>query len=176
MKYIPAYERFFNEEDKNKTLVHHYKDGKITTKGEPTDADDVDNQIGLIQTIVSLFPKLVPGAENIELAYIPISNEVITKFNVEEEERCFVMKNVFTGFLLYSSVEIPMINTLTKVLQWYPEMQAYDDYPYVYYMSAEIASWTKTIINLPELKDILNHPCTMISQIEHKYTRLYVIG
>lgn len=163
MKYIPAYERFFNEEDKNKTLVHHYKDGKITTKGEPTDADDVDNQIGLIQIIVSLFPKLVPSAENIELVYIPISNEVITKFNVREEERCFVMKNVFSGFLLYSSVEIPMINTLTKVLQWYPEMQAYDDYPYVYYMSAEIASWAKTIINLPELKDILNHPCTMIS-------------
>lgn len=163
MKYVPAYERFFNEEDKNKTLVHHYKDGKITTKGEPTDADDVDNQIGLIQTIVSLLPKLVPGAENTELAYIPISSEVIAKFNVGEEERCFVMKNVFTGFLLYSSVEIPMINTLTKVLQWYPEMQAYDDYPYVYYMSAEIASWTKFIINLPDLKDILNHPCTMIS-------------
>lgn len=163
MKYTPAYERFFNEEDKNKTLAHHYKDGKITTKGEPTDADNVDNQLELIRIIVSLFPKLVPGAENIELAYIPISSEVITKFNIGEEERCFVMKNVFTGFLLYSSVEIPMINTLTKVLQWYPEMQAYDDYPYVYYMSAEIASWTKTIINLPELKDILNHPCTMIS-------------
>lgn len=163
MKYVPAYERFFNEEDKNKTLVHHYKNGEIITKGEPTTADDVDNQLELIRIIVSLFPKLVHGAEDIELAYIPISSEVIAKFNVGEEERCFVMKNVFTGFLLYSSVEIPMINTLTKVLQWYPEMQAYDDYPYVYYMSAEIASWTKTIINLPELKDILNHPCTMIS-------------
>lgn len=163
MKYVPAYERFFNEEDKNKTLVHQYKNGEIITKGEQTTADDVNNQLELIRIIVSLFPKLVPGAENIELAYIPISSEVIAKFNVEEEERCFVMKNVFTGFLLYSSVEIPMINTLTKVLQWYPEMQAYDDYPYVYYMSAEIASWTKTIINLPELKDILNHPCTMIS-------------
>lgn len=163
MKYTPAYERFFNEEDKNKTLVHHYKDGKITTKGEPTDADNVDEQLQLMKAIVAVFPKLVSNVENIELAYIPISSEMITKFNVGEEERCFVMKNVFSGFLLYSSVEIPMINTLTKVLQWYPEMQAYDDYPYVYYMSAEIASWTKTIINLPELKDILNHPCTMIS-------------
>nr|DAN66666.1 MAG TPA: hypothetical protein [Caudoviricetes sp.] len=163
MKYIPAYERFFNEEDKNKTLVHHYKDGKITTKGEPTDADDVDNQIGLIQTIVSLFPKLVPGAENIELAYIPISSEVITKFNVGEEERCFVMKNVFNGFLLYSSVEIPMIDVLTRVREWHPEIEVYEDYPYAYFIPAELASWTKFILNHPELKDIVNHPCTMIS-------------
>ena len=176
MKYVPAYERYFDEEDKNKTLVYHYKNGEITPNGEPTIADEFDKQTDFINTAISILPKLIPGTSDIELAYIPISNEMIVKFNVGEEERCFVMKNVFTGFLLYSSVEIPMINTLTKVLQWYPETQAYDDYPYVYYMSAEIASWTKTIINLPELKDILNHPCTMISQIEHKYTRLYVIG
>lgn len=163
MKYTPAYERYFDEEDKNKTLVYHYKNGEITTKGEPTMSDDVDNQIGLIQTIVSLFPKLVPGAENIELAYIPISNEVITKFNVGEEERCFVMKNVFSGFLLYSSVEIPVIDVLTRVRKWHSEIEVYEDYPYAYFVPAELASWTKLILNHPELKDILNHPCTMIS-------------
>lgn len=162
MKYIPAYERFFNEEDKNKTLVHHYKDGKITTKGEPTMADDVDNQLELIRTIVSIFPKLIPGVENIELAYIPISSEVITKFNVGEEERCFVMKNVFNGFLLYSSVQIPTIDVLTRVREWHAEIEVYEDYPYAYFIPAELASWTRFILNHPELKDIVNHPCTMI--------------
>lgn len=162
MKYVPAYERFFNEEDKNKTLVHHYKNGEIITKGEPTMADDVDNQLELIRTIVSIFPKLIPGVENIELAYIPISSEVITKFNVGEEERCFVMKNVFNGFLLYSSVQIPTIDVLTRVREWHAEIEVYEDYPYAYFIPAELASWTKFILNHPELKDIVNHPCTMI--------------
>lgn len=104
MKYTPAHERFFNEEEKNKTLVHFYNDGKITTKGEPIDVDNVDEQLQLMKAITAVFPELVPNAENTELAYIPTSNEVIAKFNVGEEERCFVMKNVFSRFLSYSSV------------------------------------------------------------------------
>lgn len=162
MKYIPAYERFFNEEDKNKTLVHHYRDGKITTKGEPTDADNVDEQLQLMKAIVAVFPKLVPNVENIELAYIPISNEMITKFNVGEEERCFVMKNVFSGFLLYSSVEIPAIDILTRVREWHHEIEVYEDYPYAYYIPAALSSWTKYMVNRPELQLILNNPCMLI--------------
>lgn len=162
MKYTPAYERFFNEEDKNKTLVHHYKDGKITTKGEPTDADNVDEQLQLMKAIVAVFPKLVPNVENIELAYIPISSEMITKFNVGEEERCFVMKNVFSGFLLYSSVEIPVIDILTRVREWHPEIEVYEDYPYAYYIPAALASWTKYMVNRPELQLILNNPSMLI--------------
>lgn len=100
MKYVPAYERYFDEEDKNKTLVYHYKNGEITPNGEPTIADEFDKQTDFINTVISILPKLIPGTSDIELAYIPISNEMIVKFNVGEEERCFVMKKCFYRVLV----------------------------------------------------------------------------
>ena len=163
MKYTPAYERYFDEEDKNKTLVHHYKNGEIATKGEPTHVDDVTEQSVFLTTVATVIPNVIPNAENIELAYIPISNEVIAKFNVGEEERCFVMKNIFNGFLLYSSVEIPVMDILTRVRDWHPEIEVYDDYPYTYYIPAALASWTKYMMNHSELQLVLNNPCMMIS-------------
>lgn len=162
MKYVTAFERYFDEEDKNKTLVYHYKNGEITPKGELTIADEFDKQTDFINTVVSVLPKLISDTSNIELAYIPISNEMIVKFNVGEEERCFVMKNVFSGFLLYSSVQIPVMDVLTRVREWHTEIETYDDYPYAYYIPGELASWTKFILNHPELKDIANHPCLLL--------------
>ena len=162
MKYVPAYERYFDEEDKNKTLVYHYKNGEITPKGEPTIADEFDKQTDFINTVVSILPKLIPGTSDIELAYIPISNEMVVKFNVGEEERCFVMKNIFSGFLLYSSVQIPAIEVLTRVREWHTEIEVYEDYPYTYFIPGELASWTKFILNHPELKGIANHPCLLL--------------
>lgn len=164
MKYVPAYERYLDEEDKSKPLVYHYKDGVVTTKGEPTDADHPIDHMAFLTVVPTLIFKLIPNAESIELTYIPTAHELIVKFNVEEEERDFVVKTVSNGFLLYSRAEIPATDVLTRVEDEPSEIEFYEDYPYTYDIPVEHSTFAQLVSNHPELKDDINYPCLLIKQ------------
>lgn len=166
MKYIPAYERYSDEEDKNKLLVYQYKNGAITTKGEPTHANHSIEHMAVLTITAGIIPKLIPHAENIELTYIPTAHEMNAKFNVGEQARDFVMKTVSNGFLLYSTVEIPATDVLTRMEGESSDIEFYEDYPFTYYIPTESVRLTKFILDYSESKDITHYPCLLIKQEE----------